>query len=84
MALTTNQTAVINNIAAILEEAGTSWENVVKTTIYLAHMSDFAAMSAVYERLLPHPKPARTTMQAGQLPGDFLVEIEAVAAIPRR
>ncbi|KEY65286.1 hypothetical protein S7711_01804 [Stachybotrys chartarum IBT 7711] len=78
------QTAVvIDNIAAILEEAGTSWEYVLKTTVYLANMDDFAAMNAVYRELLPNPKPARTTIQAGRLPGNFLIEIEAVAAIPQ-
>jgi enamine deaminase RidA (YjgF/YER057c/UK114 family) len=45
-------------------------------------MSDFSAMNEVYSEYLPSPKPARTTIQAGQLPGNFLVEIEAVAAIP--
>ncbi|KFA47542.1 hypothetical protein S40293_02125 [Stachybotrys chartarum IBT 40293] len=78
------QTAVvIDNIAAILEEAGTSWEYALKTTVYLANMDDFAAMNAVYRELLPNPKPARTTIQAGRLPGNFLIEIEAVAAIPQ-
>lgn len=79
----TLQAVVINNIAAILEEAGTSWEYALKTTVYLANMDDFAAMNAVYRELLPNPKPARTTIQAGRLPGNFLVEIEAVAAIPQ-
>lgn len=45
-------------------------------------MDDFAAMNAVYGRMLPDPKPARTTIQAGKLPGDFLVEIEAIVAQP--
>lgn len=45
-------------------------------------MDDFAAMNAVYGSLLPDPKPARTTIQAGRLPGDFLVEIEAVVSMP--
>ncbi|KEZ41913.1 hypothetical protein SAPIO_CDS6613 [Scedosporium apiospermum] len=75
--------AVINNIAAILEEAGTSWENALKTTVYLASMDDFSAMNGVYGSLLPNPKPARTTIQAGKLPGNFSIEIEAVVALPR-
>jgi enamine deaminase RidA (YjgF/YER057c/UK114 family) len=45
-------------------------------------MADYQAMNAVYGELLPNPKPARTTIQAGKLPGDFLVEIEAVVARP--
>lgn len=77
------QTAtVIENISAILEEAGTSWEYAIKTTVFLADMGDFAAMNAVYSSMLPNPKPARTTIQAGRLPGNFLVEIEAVVARP--
>lgn len=48
----------------------------------LANISDFAAMNAVYGEFLPNPKPARTTFQVGQLPGNFLIEIEAIAAIP--
>ncbi|KAJ4316587.1 hypothetical protein N0V84_007784 [Fusarium piperis] len=74
--------AVIDNISLILEEAGTSWENAIKTTVFLANMDDFAAMNAVYGRMLPDPKPARTTIQAGKLPGNFLVEIEAIVAQP--
>jgi reactive intermediate/imine deaminase len=77
-----NQRQVLTNIAAVFEEAGTSWEYALKTTVMLANMSDFAAMNAVYREFLPDPKPARTTFQVGQLPGDFLVEIEAIAALP--
>ncbi|KAH6693593.1 translation initiation inhibitor [Plectosphaerella plurivora] len=75
--------AVIENITRILEEAGTTWDLAIKTTVFLANMDDFAAMNAVYGRLLPNPKPARTTIQAGKLPGNFLVEIEAVVARPK-
>lgn len=76
------QEQVIANIAAILEEAGTSWSYVLKTTIFLASMDDYAAVNGVYGALLPDPKPARTAVEVGKLPGDFLVEIEAIAAIP--
>ncbi|PSN75215.1 hypothetical protein BS50DRAFT_596254 [Corynespora cassiicola Philippines] len=77
------QTAqVIKNIAVILEEAGTSWDYVMKTTVFLASMDDYAAMNEVYASMLPTPKPARTAVEVGKLPGDFLVEIEAIAAIP--
>lgn len=76
------QAQVIENIAAILEEAGTSWAYVLKTTIYLASMDDYAAVNEVYGELLPDPKPARTAVEVGKLPGNFLVEIEAIAAIP--
>lgn len=54
----------------------------MKTTVYLASMDDYAAMNEVYGAMLPSPKPGRTAVQVGQLPGKFLVEIEAIAAIP--
>ncbi|KAH9876480.1 hypothetical protein J1614_003611 [Plenodomus biglobosus] len=118
------QTAqVIKNIAAVLEEAGTSWDYVLKTTVFLANMSDYTAMNegkmrflrhdplsqeeiielpsdersrrrearnqryevmlrSIYAAMLPSPKPARTAVEVGKLPGNFLVEIEAIAAIP--
>ncbi|KAJ4351611.1 uncharacterized protein N0V89_006954 [Didymosphaeria variabile] len=77
------QTAqVIKNIAATLEEAGTSWDYVMKTTVFLANMSDYAAMNEVYAAMLPTPKPARTAVEVGKLPGNFLIEVEAIAAIP--
>jgi reactive intermediate/imine deaminase len=78
----TTQAQVIKNIAAVLEEAGTSWDYVMKTTIFLANMSDYTAMNEVYAALLPSPKPARTAVEVGKLPGDFLIEVEAIAAIP--
>ncbi|OAK96603.1 hypothetical protein IQ06DRAFT_44970 [Phaeosphaeriaceae sp. SRC1lsM3a] len=77
------QTAqVIKNIGVILEEAGTSWDYVMKTTVFLANMSDYTAMNSVYSSMLPSPKPARTAVEVGKLPGAFLIEIEAIAAIP--
>jgi reactive intermediate/imine deaminase len=78
----TSQAQVIKNIGAVLEEAGTSWEYVMKTTVFLANMSDYTAMNAVYGAMLPSPKPARTAVEVGKLPGNFLIEIEAIAAIP--
>lgn len=76
------QAQVIKNIGAILEEAGTSWDYVMKTTVFLANMSDYTAMNEVYGAILPSPKPARTAVEVGKLPGNFLIEIEAIAAIP--
>lgn len=73
---------VISNIGAILEEGGTSWENVLKCTIFLQDIGDFSAVNEVYGELLPDPKPGRTALQVAKLPGDFLVEIECIAAIP--
>ena len=76
------QAQVIKNIGVILEEAGTSWDYVMKTTVFLANMSDYSAMNSVYGAMLPSPKPARTAVEVGKLPGAFLIEIEAIAAIP--
>jgi 2-iminobutanoate/2-iminopropanoate deaminase len=73
---------VIENIAKILEEAGTSWKYVLKTTVYLANMSDYNGMNEVYGALLPNPKPARTAVQVAKLPGSFLIEMEAIATVP--
>ena len=69
------------NIAAILNEAGAKPENVVKTTVYLADMADFAAMNKEYTAFFPAPCPARSAVQVARLPKDVKVEIEAIAAI---
>ncbi|KAF9457067.1 Endoribonuclease L-PSP/chorismate mutase-like protein [Collybia nuda] len=69
----------IANLSNVLRAAGSSWEKVVKVNVYLKDMSNFAAMNEVYEKLLPNPKPARTCIQAGKLPNDVDVEIEAIA-----
>lgn len=77
------QTAqVLNNLEAILETAGTSLANVVKTTVFLNDMADFAAMNEVYGGRVADPPPARTTVAVAGLPLGALVEIEAVAFIP--
>jgi len=72
---------VLENLKAILEAAGTSLDRVVKTTCYLADMNDFQAFNGVYAEYFPANPPARTTIQAGRLPLDFRVEIEAIAEI---
>ncbi len=71
---------VIKNIRAVLEAAGTSLDNVVKTTVFLADMNDFAAMNEVYAEYFTE-KPARATVQAARLPRDARVEIEVIAAV---
>lgn len=73
---------VLTNIEAILEAAGTSMANVVKTTVFLTDMADFAAMNEVYGRRFADPPPARTTVAVAALPLGILVEIEAVAFVP--
>ena len=68
------------NVKAILEEAGLALSNVVKTTVYLADMSDFAAMNEVYSQFFAQPFPARSAIAVKALPKGALVEVEVVAA----
>jgi 2-iminobutanoate/2-iminopropanoate deaminase len=70
---------VMRNLAAVLEEAGSSLAKLVKTTVYLQHMDDFAAMNEVYARHVGDRPPARATVEVAGLPSGALVEIEAVA-----
>jgi 2-iminobutanoate/2-iminopropanoate deaminase len=70
---------VLANLRAILEEAGTSLGNVVKTTIFLVDLGDFAAMNEVYARHMGDVFPARATVQIGALPSGALIEIDAIA-----
>ncbi|OLE54424.1 MAG: hypothetical protein AUG51_08480 [Acidobacteria bacterium 13_1_20CM_3_53_8] len=70
---------VLKNIKALLESAGTDLAHVVKTTVFLADMDDFAAMNEVYGRFFMENPPARATVQAARLPRDARVEIEVVA-----
>ncbi|KAF8597779.1 Endoribonuclease L-PSP [Ceratobasidium sp. AG-I] len=69
----------IKNLGNVLEEAGSSWEKVVKVNIFLKNMDDFTAMNETYSELLPTPKPARSCIQAAKLPMDVDIEIEAIA-----
>ena len=70
---------VLKNLAAVLEGAGTSLSQVVKTTVFLVDMSDFPTMNQIYERHFGSHKPARSTVAVSQLPKGGRVEIEAVA-----
>ncbi len=70
---------VLQNLAAVLTAAGSSLGNVVKTTVYLADMADFAAMNEVYAKHFAGHKPARSTVQAAGLPRGARVEIEVIA-----
>ena len=72
---------VFANLRAILDAAGASFENVVRTTVYLADMDDFAAMNQVYGEYFSSPAPARATIQAARLPKDARVEIDLIAAV---
>jgi len=71
---------VMANISAILADAGLWLEDVVKTTIFLADIADFPVVNQIYGDYFETGKPARSTVQAGALPGGYLVEIEVIAA----
>jgi 2-iminobutanoate/2-iminopropanoate deaminase len=71
----------LENLKAVLEAAGTSLDNVVKTTVFLKDMKDFAAVNDVYAQYFVEKMPARSAVQIGKLPKDSLVEIEAIAVI---
>ena len=74
------QTArVLDNLAAVLDAGGASFASVVRTTIFLADMNDFAAVNEVYGRRFPANPPARATVQVARLPRDVRVEIDAIA-----
>lgn len=70
------------NVKSILEEAGTSLENVIKTTVFLKDMDEFALMNEVYATFFTENPPARSAVQVARLPKDGAVEIEAVAILP--
>jgi 2-iminobutanoate/2-iminopropanoate deaminase len=75
------QTArVLDNIGGLLKSQGLDFRNVVKTTVFLSDMNNFAAMNEVYAKYFTKDPPARATVQAARLPKDALVEIEFVAA----
>ena len=74
---------VLKNLAAVLEAAGSTLDQVVKTTVYLADMKEFAAMNEVYGRFFTGASPARATVAAAGLPRDARVEIEAVALVSK-
>lgn len=70
---------VLKNLAALLEASGSSLAQVLKTTVFLADMEEFAAMNEIYGRFFTEEPPARATVQAARLPRDARVEIEAIA-----
>ena len=70
---------VLQNLAGILQAAGSSLAQVVKTTVFLKNMSDFAAMNQVYGRYFTQDPPARSTVEVARLPKDVLVEIDVIA-----
>lgn len=70
---------VFLNLRAVLDEAGGSFQTILKTTVFLRDMNDFAAMNDVYSRFMGDHRPARSTVQVARLPRDVAVEIEVVA-----
>ena len=74
----------LRNLAAVLDAAGCSFGDVVKTTLFLADIADFTSVNAVYGRFMPDPPPARSTFAVGALPKGALVEVEAIAVRPDR
>jgi 2-iminobutanoate/2-iminopropanoate deaminase len=72
---------VLQNLLAIVEAAGGSAQNVVKTTVFLRNMADFADMNAVYSVVFTSAPPARSTVEAARLPRDVAVEIDCIAVI---
>ncbi len=71
---------VLQNIGALLESAGLSLQHVVRTTVFLADMNDFAPMNEMYRTFFAEPYPARSTVQAARLPRDARIEIDVIAS----
>ena len=69
----------LKNVQAVLAQAGLGMENIIKTTVFLKDMNDFAAMNEVYAAFFPSQPPARSAVEVARLPKDALVEIEAIA-----
>jgi len=74
-------TQVLKNVQAVLEAAGSSLDKVVKTTVFLKDLNDFAAMNETYAQFFTNQPPARSTVQVARLPLDALVEIETIALL---
>jgi 2-iminobutanoate/2-iminopropanoate deaminase len=79
--IATQTERVLKSLGAILEAAGASPASVVKTTVFLADLNDFAAMNEVYGKFFGDHKPARSTVEVARLPRDVRVEIEAIATV---
>jgi 2-iminobutanoate/2-iminopropanoate deaminase len=79
--ITAQTDRVLRNITAVLKAAGASFDNVVRTTVFLADMNEFTAMNAVYGKYVMDPPPARSTVQVARLPKDVRVEIDVIAVL---
>ena len=80
--ITAQTERVMRNIGALLEAAGLGFEHLVRTTVFLADIAEFAAMNECYARFVGDPPPARSTVQVARLPRDVKVEIDAIAMRP--
>ena len=80
--ISTQTEQVMRNIEALLRAAGSGFEHVVRTTVFLADLNEFAEMNVVYGRFVATPPPARSTVQVSRLPRDARVEIDVIAVIP--
>lgn len=81
--IATQTRRVLMNIGALLSASGLGYDAVVRTTVFLADMNDFAAMNAAYAEFFNEPYPARSTVQAARLPRDARIEIDAIAIVER-
>ena len=79
--ITAQTEQVMRNLGALLRAAGAGFEHVVRTTVFLANMDDFAAMNEVYSRHVAAPPPARATVQVARLPRDVKIEVDAIAVL---
>lgn len=79
--ITAQADQVMRNLSALLKAAGVGFDHVVRTTVFLADMNDFAAMNAVYSRYVVDPPPARATVQVARLPRDVKIEVDAIAVL---
>jgi 2-iminobutanoate/2-iminopropanoate deaminase len=73
---------VLRNLGEVLRAAGASYDEVVRTTVYLVDLGEFSAMNEVYGEFFREPAPARATIQAARLPRDARIEIDAIAVLP--
>jgi 2-iminobutanoate/2-iminopropanoate deaminase len=81
--IVTQTVQVMENLRAVLEASGASFESVLKTGVFLQDMGEFGAMNEVYGRYFPHQPPARATVQVAKLPRGVRVEIDCIAAVVR-
>lgn len=81
--ITEQTTQAMKNVQGILASCGLTFDDVVKSTVFLADMGDFQAFNAKYEQYFPNSKPARSCVQVARLPKDALVEVEVIAALKK-